>query len=163
MKNKYDDAVFKFKSRILSSAARYKNYKNTLADVNAYDLNSEEGLEQLYLDLKKVRNYENARVARYVNEYHLSVYENIKAVQKNPDTMILKEVTWFSNGRDDWHIMFVTQEFYHSIIRYYRYFARYNLKDEQLEKAIKEWKVMAYTKPTVKKVISELFKKNIQK
>lgn len=161
MKTRYDDAVFKFKSRILSSAARYKNYKNTLADVNAYDLNSEEGLEQLYLDLKKVRNYEYARVARYVNEYHLSVYENINAVQKNPDTMILKEVTWFSNGRDDWHIMFVTQEFYHSIIRYYRYHAKYNMKDAELENALAEWKLAIKPKCNVlQNIVSKLVKNN---
>ena len=82
MKTRYDDSIFKFKSRLLESAAIYKNYKNTLADVNAYDLNSEEGLEQLYLDLKKVRNYEYARVARYVNEYHLPAYDNINTIQK---------------------------------------------------------------------------------
>ena len=163
MKTRYDDAVFKFKSRILSSAARYKNYKNTLADVNAYDLNSEEGLEQLYLDLKKVRNYEEARVARYVNEYYLPAYDNINTIQKNPETMILKEITWFSPRSGDFHGLFVAQELYHSIIRYYRYSARYNLKDEQLEKAIKDWKAAVYPKPTLKEFVLDLFKKNLQK
>ncbi len=158
MKNRYDGVVFKFKRRLLETAAMYKNYKNTLADVNAYDLNSEEGLEQLYLDLKKVRNYEDARVARYVNEYHLPAYDNINTIQKNPETMILKEVTWFSPRSGDFHELFVTQELYHSIICYYRDSARDNLKDEQLEKAIKDWKAALYPKPTMKELFSRLFK-----
>lgn len=162
MKNKYDDAVFKFKSRLLESAAIYKNYKNTLADVNAYDLNSEEGLEQLYLDLKKVRNYEYAGVARYVNEYHLPAYDNINTIQKNPETMILKEVTWFSPRSGDFHGLFVTQELYHSIIRYYRYSARDNLKDKELETALKNWYKVTQPKQNIlQNIIAKLTKAKV--
>lgn len=154
MKTRYDDAVFKFKRRLLENAAMYEGNINANAD----SLNNDE----LYLKLKEVR-YKNKTVARYVNEYYLPAYDNINTIQKNPETMILKEITWFSPRSGDLHGLFIAQELYHSIIRYYRYSARYNLKDEQLEKAIKDWKAAVYPKPTLKDFVLGLFKKNLQK
>lgn len=151
MKTRYDDAVFKFKRRLLENAAMYEGNINANAD----SLNNDE----LYLKLKEVR-YKNKTCARYVNEYYLPAYDNINTIQKNPETMILKEITWFSPRSGDFHGLFIAQELYHSIIRYYRYSARYNLKDEQLEKAIKDWKAAVYPKPTMKELFSRLFRDN---
>ncbi len=153
METRYDDAVFKFKRRLLETATLYEDI-----NVNADGLNNDE----LYLKLKKVR-YKDKTLARYVNEYHLPAYDNINTIQKNPETMILKEVTWFPPRSGDFHGLFVVQELYHSIIRYYRYGAKYNLKDERLEKAIKDWEAAVYPKPALKEFVLGLFKKNLQK
>ena len=152
MKTRYDDAVFKFKRLMLELAARYQSKVN----VNAYSLNTEAGLEKLYVELKKVED-ENV----LIKEPYLRMYENINAVQTNYDAANIKEVKWFVSH--DLHIMFITQELYNSIIRYYRFYAKYNLKNVELENAIKDWMDMAYPKPTLKEFVLGLFKKNLQK
>ena len=153
MKNRYDDAVFAFKRRMLELAAKHQS---KVDDINAYDLNTEPGLRKLYTELKKVANEDVL-----IEETYLRMYDNITAVQENPDVVNLKEVKWFVSK--NLHNMFVVQELYHAIIYYYRYYAKYNCKNERLEDAIKDWKNMVYQKPTLKELIFNTFIKSMQK
>lgn len=168
VKTRYDDAIFKFKRRVLETATWYVDNKDACELIKSKRLYQKlKGLrhkacymsnEQLYQEFARLKYSEKDWYSRYIKEYHLSVYENINTIQENPSAMNLKEVTWFSNSRGDFGAMFVTQELYNSIIRYYRYSAKYNLKDERLENAIKDWMDMAYPKPTLKELFSKLFK-----
>lgn len=168
MKTRYDDAIFKFKRRVLETATWYVDNKDACELIKSKSLYQKlKGLrhkacylsnEQLYQEFARLKYSEKDGYSRYIKEYHLSVYENINTIQENPSAMNLKEVTWFSNSRGDFGAMFVTQELYNSIIHYYRYSAKYNLKDERLENAIKDWENMVNPKPTLKELLSKLFK-----
>lgn len=56
----------------------------------------------------------------------------------------------------DYSLYFAVVELYNSIVYYYRNFAKYNLKDERLENALRDWKDIVNLKPTLKEFFSEL-------
>ena len=109
MKNRYDDAVFKFNVNMLSFIRKVHD------DKKAY-----------YIDPK---------LCIAANE----ILENVHALCVNPDAelkQIIFNPKWFSKTDGDYRAYFVFVEAYHAIIEYYRYRAVYNVKDNKLENAL---------------------------
>lgn len=93
-------------------------------EISGADINSIP-LEEIYEDLKNLRS-----------DYKKSI-----------DVRMIKS-EWFSkNG--DYRAYYAFLRVYHALIQYYRYYAPYNMKDVELESALKDWYVVTQNKPNI--------------
>lgn len=67
---------------------------------------------------------------------------------------------WFCGAEKNYKAYFAFLEAYHRVVYYEKYFEKYNFKDEHLEKALKDWKDIVNPKPTLKELLSKLFRDN---
>ena len=106
MKNRYDDVVYQFNVNMLSFIRKVHD------DKKAYDI--------------------DPKLCTAANK----IMENVSALRANPDA-VLKQVIlnpkWFSKTDGDYRAYYDFLEAYHAIIRYYKYSAKYNIKDNELE------------------------------
>ena len=95
------------------------------------------------------------------------MFDNIESVIDNPDAHISfiqmpynSLVSKKDNNLVDYSVYFSVMDLYNAIVFYSRYRAKYNMKDERLENALKDWKAAVYPKPTMKELFSRLFRDN---
>jgi Ca2+-binding EF-hand superfamily protein len=91
------------------------------------------------------------------------MFNNLDKIIDNPDAEI--DFVQISNNalvknQTDYSLYFSVVELYNAIIDYYRFKAKYNLKDERLENALKDWDKCAHSKITLKDML-KIVKRNV--
>ena len=91
------------------------------------------------------------------------MFNNLDKIIDNPDAEI--DFVQISNNalvknQTDYSLYFSVVELYNAIIDYYRFKAKYNLKDERLENALKYWDKCAHSKITLKDML-KIVKRNV--
>ena len=70
----------------------------------------------------------------------------------------------FTKNLNDYRVYYAFLNAYQAIMRYYRYHAKYNLKNVELEEVLAEWKLAVQPKQNIlQKVMSKLVVKKNQK
>lgn len=112
------------------------------------------------------------RYYEVLKQLYVSAVEFIETVQgKNLDITVnmmngleimASKPSWFSVDRNDYRAYFAFLEVYHALTRYYRYSAVYNLKDKELETALKNWYKVTQPKQNIlQNIIAKLTKAKV--
>lgn len=91
------------------------------------------------------------------------MFNNLDKIIDNPDAEI--DFVQISNNalvknQTDYSLYFSVVELYNAIIDYYRFKAKYNLKDERLENVLKDWDKHVHPKITMKDML-KIVKRNV--
>lgn len=76
------------------------------------------------------------------------VQHNIVFIRNNPDAD-LKPVMIGSADNKDYKKLYAFLDVYHKVINYYKYYAKYNMQDKELEAALKNWQRMSQPKQNI--------------
>lgn len=83
-----------------------------------------------YLDVKQVVQY------------------NIIRIQNDPDVLLKPVLVGFAENKN-YKKLYAFLDAYHKVIKYYRYYAKYNIQDKELEAALKNWQRVSQPKQNV--------------
>ena len=129
MKNMYDEKVEKFFESVDKYVIRMFD-ENYLGDDRVHVIGSEESNKYL------------ANCAS-CNAPVQAMCENWKLLRENRDANIkqveLNNSMFTAKNSNDYRVYFACLYAYHTIIRYYRYNAVYNMKDAELQSALDDW------------------------
>lgn len=121
----------------------------------------ENQIELFFQSVAKVLNVRYTLVCNYsmVNlqgdkqcvDFVESLYNNWKSLYLNSDA-VLPDVVWqpkMFDGAKNYRAYYACQAVYHAMVRYYRYYAKYGVKNDELEVALKEWYVVSKPKQNI--------------
>ena len=94
----------------------------------------------------------------------LVAQDNWRKLLYDPDeklTALNLPLGTFTTKKGDYRVYYAFLNAYHAIMRYYKYSAKYDLKDAELEGALTEWKLSVQPKNNIlQNVISKFVKEN---
>ena len=95
----------------------------------------------------------------------LTARGNWDKVYENPDVNLgdfKMPLDIFTKTTGDYRLYYAFLNAYHAVMRYYRFYAKYNLKNVELENALTEWKMAVQPKQNIlQNIIAKLTKAKV--